>query len=186
MKVEFGSDVTSIESYLFNNCSGLTSVIIPDSVMSIMDNAFEGCTNLTNMMIGNGVTSIADGAFSNSGITSITIPNVTSIGYIAFNSCNGLTSMILPSVTSIRNSVFSYCNNLTSLTIGSSIQKIGGGAFATYGENPVTLTIGKTVTEVQAMGQTNYDWNTNVTYLEWGLPSGSTIVCINNETIPIE
>ena len=47
------------------------------------------------------------------------------------------------------------------------------------------MTISKTVAEVQAMGQTDYDYSTNVPYSEWGLPSGSTIVCTNG-TIPIE
>ena len=45
--------------------------------------------------------------------------------------------------------------------------------------NPVTLTIGKTVAEVEAMGTTDYDSETNVPYSQWGLLSGSTIVCTN-------
>ena len=71
------------------------------------------------------------------------------------------------------------------MTIGNGIQGIGSGAFATYGSKLVTLTIGKTVAEVQAMGQTDYNYETNVPYSEWGLPSGSTIVC-TDDTITIE
>ncbi len=70
------------------------------------------------------------------------------------------------------------------MTIGSGIQGIGVRAFATYGENSITLTIGRTVAEVQAMGTTDYDSTTNVPYSEWDLPSGSTIVCTDG-TIPI-
>ncbi|MGM9687107.1 MAG: leucine-rich repeat protein [Bacteroidaceae bacterium] len=57
---------------IFNNCSGLTSVTIPNSVTSIGHHAFSGC----------------------SGLTSVTIPNsVTSIGSYAFSRCYGLTSV---------------------------------------------------------------------------------------------
>lgn len=75
------------------------------------------------------------------------------------------------------------------MTIGSGLQRIGGSAFATYG-NPITLTISKTVAEVETMGTADsYNPDTNVPYSGWGLPSGSTIVCTGGtipETIPID
>ena len=50
--------VTSIGHFAFYKCSGLTSVIIPNSVTSIKDYAFYECTGLTSVTIGNSVTSI--------------------------------------------------------------------------------------------------------------------------------
>ena len=89
--------VTSIGSYAFRDCTGLTSVTIPNSVTSIGDAAFRNC----------------------SGLTSVTIPNsVTSIGGYAFQGCSSLTSITLPnSITSIGNNVFSGCDSLMAIYV---------------------------------------------------------------------
>ena len=56
----------------FGNCSGLTSITIPNSVTSIGDGAFFYCPGLTSVTIGNSVTSIGDWAFGScSGLTSV-------------------------------------------------------------------------------------------------------------------
>ena len=87
--------VTSIGESAFYNCTGLTSVTIPDSVTSIGSSAFIGCTRLTSITIPDSVTSIGSSAFSGcSSLTSITIPDsVTSIGGYAFQGCRRLKSI---------------------------------------------------------------------------------------------
>ena len=101
--------VTSIGEFAFYECSGLTSVTIPNSVTSIGDGAFYRCSALTSVTIPNSVTSIGDGAFSGcSGLTSVTIPN---------------------SVKSIGEDAFYGCKSLTSVTIGNSVTSIGKMAF---------------------------------------------------------
>ncbi len=124
--------VTSIGGGAFRDCSGLTSVTIPNSVTSIGEYAFRGCSGLTSVTIPSSVTSIGTSAFERcSGLTSVTIPNsVTSIGDYAFSGCTGLTSIEIPnSVTSIESSAFYGCSGLTSVTIGNSVTSIGLGAF---------------------------------------------------------
>ena len=56
--------VASIGSEAFSNCSGLTSVIIPNSVTIIGRLAFYNCRGLTSVTIGNSVTSIGTSAFN--------------------------------------------------------------------------------------------------------------------------
>ena len=53
-KVTYNSkeySVTSIGAYAFRDCSGLTSVTIPNSVTSIGEHAFSGCSGLTAVHI---------------------------------------------------------------------------------------------------------------------------------------
>ena len=148
--VTIPNSVTSIGIYAFYNCSGLTSVTIGNSVTSIGIYAFYNCSGLTSITIGNSVTSIGDFAFYYcESLTSITIPNsVISIGNEAFRYCSGLTSVTIPnSVTSIKEDAFWGCSGLTSVTIGNSVTSIGDGAF--YGCRGLTsVTIPNSVTSI--------------------------------------
>ena len=127
-----GVTVTCIGNDAFDNCRSLTSVTIPDSVMSIGDSAFRYCTSLTSVTIPDSVTSIGDTAFQYcTSLASVTIPDsVTSIGGRAFDGCASLTSVTIPdSVTSIGDWAFDGCTSLTSVTIPDSVTSIGDWAF---------------------------------------------------------
>ena len=137
--------VTSIGEGAFVECSGLTSVTIPNSVTSIGAGAFAACSGLTSVTIPNSVTSIGSYAFEVCrSLTSVTIPNsVTSIGYGAFAACSGLTSVTIPnSVTSIGYGAFAECSGLTSVTIPSSVTSIGDRVF--NGSSGLTSVVSKT------------------------------------------
>ena len=124
--------VTTIGSYAFYLCDGLTSVTIPTSVTTISYSAFRDCTSLTSVTIPSTVTSIYSSTFAGcSRLTNVSIPNtVTSIGNYAFQECTSLTSMRIPnSVTTLGERVFEGCNGLKNVTIGSGVTSIGYEAF---------------------------------------------------------
>ena len=126
-----------IYQFAFYNCTGLTSVTIPDSITSIGEYAFYKCGGLTSVTIPDSVTSIGDSAFRNcSGLTSVTIPDsVTTIGGGAFYNCSGLTEVIwnaenCTSADSSNSPMFKNCANLTSITIGDNVKTIPSYAFS--------------------------------------------------------
>ena len=165
--------VTAIGERAFQNCSSLTSVMIPNSVTAIGEGAFCDCSSLTSVTIPNSVTAIGKSAFGSCySLTSVTIPNsVTTIGGHAFSGCSNLTSVTIPnSVTAIREWAFSGCSSLTSVMIPNSVTAIGEGAF--NGCSRLTsVTIPNSVTAIE-------DW------AFWGC-SGLTSVTIGNSVTAI-
>ena len=114
-----GKPVTSIGEFAFQQCSGITSINIPNSVTSIQQGAFSNC----------------------SGLSSITIPSsVTSIENTAFWGCSGLTSINIPSsVTSIGVNVFYGCSGLTDITVDSSNPSFCSESGVLFNKDKTTL-----------------------------------------------
>lgn len=142
--------VTRIGESAFLGCYKLTSITIPNSVISISDKDFYSCRGLTSVFIPNSVTSIGCKAFEDcSGLTSATISNsVTTINERAFYGCTSLTSVTIPnSVTSIEPSTFSGCTSLTSVTIPNSVTNIGPYAFWSC-KSLTSVTIPNSVTTI--------------------------------------
>ena len=79
----------------FNGCTGLTKVVLPDSVVDINVDAFNGCTSLETVVMGRGVTTISTGAFQScTSLKSIYIPvSVRTIGDSSFVNCSSLSDV---------------------------------------------------------------------------------------------
>jgi hypothetical protein len=137
-----------IGDYAFWNCSGLTSITIPNGVTNIGESAFLGCANLSSIKIPfvgatlNGTSDTHFGAifgaptysgnssYIPSSLKTVSITGGNGIGPYAFWDCADLTSITIPnSVTSIGEYAFYNCGNLTSITIPNSVTSIGNYAF---------------------------------------------------------
>ncbi len=126
-----GLPVAGIGSNAFENCSNLTSVTIPDSVIDIGAGAFANCGHLTDVTIGSPVTII--GAFpaaGGAGLTGFTIPNgITNLGGGIFG-LDALTNVTVPpGVTNIGSSAFYIYFAGGSANAAANFLTIGAGAF---------------------------------------------------------
>jgi hypothetical protein len=111
------NSVTRIGKYAFADCSGLSSVTLPDQITTIEEGTFK-YAGLTEIKYPAHLQAIEDYAFSYSYINEINIPEgVTKIGKEAFSCCRSATSLVIPStVTEIGEKAFSDSEWLESIT----------------------------------------------------------------------
>ncbi len=134
-------------NYVFNGCSGLTSLTLPSSVTKIGCYALFNCIGLTSLTLPSSVTEIGEGAFLNCrGLTNFNIPSgVTSIGHGAFFCCYGLISLTIPSsVTAIGSRAFNDCSGLTSIyAYMEKLPETGSNLFLGCDEKKCTVYVPK-------------------------------------------
>ena len=116
----FPSDITEIDDYAFEGCTGLTDIVIPENITEI-GTAFAYCTNLQYIDIPSSVTNIDGGAFE--GCTSLrtfTIPSgITKLNSL-FTDCINLEKIVIPNnITYVSNNAFRGCANLKSVIVES-------------------------------------------------------------------
>lgn len=87
-----GQDVLHLAPACFADCSGITTIILPDTLRSIGTGAFSGCDSLRGIYIPESVKSIGDQAFMGcSDLEAIYLSDqVTYLGSDAFDGCVSL------------------------------------------------------------------------------------------------
>ena len=192
------TDMTSIPSYSFYRCGGLTDVVIPEGVTGIDRGAFTGCVSLTSIVLPRGLVTVGYEAFSEcTGLAIIEIPDsVTFIEERAFyntayykkteNWDNGLLyigkhlvsadegisgdCIIKDGTLTISPALFEFCDSLTSVTVPDSITSIGERMF-TYCSKMTSVRLPLSVTSLGAYAFAECEALTSVV-----IPDGVSVI----------
>ena len=120
-----GKAVVGIRANGFYECTGVTGLILPDTVEYIDVNAFEGCEKLTRVRWSAGLRKINTGAFDRTGLETLVLPEgVTFLGGNAFGHAK-LKSVSLPSTVAKMTATneksdanpFAFCENLEEIYV---------------------------------------------------------------------
>ena len=144
----------SVQEGSFMECGNLTSVVLPESLVSLGDAAFLSCHALTEVMLPDSLRVIGTGAFIEcSALERIVLPaGLTSLGMGAFSKCSNLRSIsggelaaggldgdgddgeaedgVLPlALRKIGDGTFNGCEKLEAIVLPDSVKSIGFAAF---------------------------------------------------------
>jgi len=124
--------LTQLGNRVFNDCSSLTSVSLPDGLTQLGDSVFYECCSLTSVSLPDGLTQLGDYVFWKcSSLTSVALPDgLTQLGDCVFEVCSSLTSVSLPDgLTQLGDGVFSRCSSLTSVALPDGLTQLGYRVF---------------------------------------------------------
>ena len=130
--ISLPNTIISIGEYAFLNCSGLISITLPQNITSIGSGAFSGCESLTSFSIPNSVTSIGQSAFSYTGWYNAQPDGILYLDnwLIDYKGDRPTGVITIKSGTKgLAENVFWYSTGLTSVIIPSSVTYIGKYAF---------------------------------------------------------
>ena len=130
--VVFDDGFTVIPVCLFQDCSSLTEITIPETVTKLANSAFLGCTGIREITLPQGLNELGRSVFKNcSSLESIEIPSgVTILDQNEFDGCSNLSSVILSeNLIEIGKESFLGCTKLTGINLPTTLEKIGTGSF---------------------------------------------------------
>jgi hypothetical protein len=159
--------VTAIDSYAFGTdyyssyaCTGLTSVVIPSSVLTIGTKAFANCTGLTTVTIPTSVTSIGS----------------QEIGSGVFHNCSNLVTVNFNATNCsiVGNNTWDGCTKFTTLNLGNTVTRIPTRGFQ-GATKLVSVSLPNSLTTINSYG---FDGCTSLTTVTCG--NASTLTSIGS------
>lgn len=133
-----GKRVTAVYANAFNGCTSITSVTIPDGILTINSMAFYGCSSLERVSLGNSVKTVGNSSFGNCDLLNY---NEYDNAYYLGNDANPYQALIKAKDTSISsceinsntkaigNRAFTMCSSLTEIDIPDKVISINTEAF---------------------------------------------------------
>lgn len=124
--------VTEIIPGTFSECTSLTSVNLPESLVEF-PYAFEGCTSLESVKLSNSIATISAGAFNGcTALSSVELPeSLKVIEDAAFSRCSSLPKIDLPdNVNQIKSFAFQDCISLSEIHLPAKLNEIQNGGFS--------------------------------------------------------
>ena len=135
--------VTSLYQYIFYNNANVTSVKLPDTLITLSTYAFEGCTSLTNLTFPDGISEIPNNCC---------------------HTCQSLESVTLPkSLTTIGSSAFDQCSKLSNIIISDDIGSLKAGSHAFSGTLLDNAAITSLATKINSTGSWVFANSKNLT-----------------------
>lgn len=117
-----------ISPWLFQNCSNLTSFVIPNTITSygLGNMAFRNCSSLTSITIPKQIKTIDNATFANcTSLTTVIFENGSELEQLnggVFNGCSSLQHLEFPSTLNLLwNAEFSGCTSLENITFHSVV-----------------------------------------------------------------
>lgn len=125
--------------------TGLTNVVIPDTVQQVDPAVFQNCTKLVSVKLPARLAEIDQYMFANCiSLQHVDMPDsITKINIYAFHNCTSLTSLALPkNLSSLSVGCFDKCINLQHVVVPPSVisfPKDDVGVYNPFKYSPVTV-----------------------------------------------
>lgn len=149
-EINIPNSIVKIENRAFYCCSDISSIVIPDNVKIIEDEAFCGCEKLSNITFSSNLTSLGHFVFDGTAYYQNEKNWIDGILYVndilvkASHSISGNVT-ILNGTTTISSFAFKYCDNITGVVIPDSVTNIEYYAFQEC-DNLASIVIPNSVT----------------------------------------
>lgn len=162
--------------------TGLTNVVIPDTVQQVDPAVFQNCTSLVSVKLPNGITEIDQYLFANCiSLQHVDMPDsITKINIYAFHNCTSLTSLALPkNLSSLSVGCFDKCINLQHVVVPPSVisfPKDELGVYNPFKYSPVTVYVEKKSTADKF-------FTNNLEELQAGTVSGGSLRVVTLDSV---